>query len=200
MKPIVFLIALSLLIGCGPEVFFDASPSVDFAALSRTYAFLPRLDSGKNTLFDNGLMDEHIQRAVTAEMSKRNYTVDTQTPELMIKFHVMVENKEDIVNTPVYTYPMYYGWYRYPYYYYPGPVYTDGSMRRIEYKEGTLVIDVVERSSGRLIWRGWSVGRLENPVKFVDQVPHLIHRMFLHFPVQPKKLGENALTVTERRR
>ena len=98
----------------------------------------------------------------------------------------MVEDKEDIVNNPMYTYPgvpFGYG-YRYPFYYYPGPIYLGSNTQRIEYKEGTLVIDFVQRSSGKLVWRGWSVGRLSDPIKYMDQLPRIIGRMFIHYPVK----------------
>ena len=50
-------------------------------------------------------MNENIERLITGKMNERNYVIDTKSPELLVQFHVMVENKEDIVNTPVYSYP-----------------------------------------------------------------------------------------------
>ena len=66
---------------------------------------MPRIDSTKNSLFENNIMNENIERLITGKMNERNYVIDTKSPELLVQFHVMVENKEDIVNTPVYSYP-----------------------------------------------------------------------------------------------
>ncbi len=186
MKSIYWILTVILLVNCGNQVFFETSPSVNFSVFKKTYAFLPRADSTKNSLFENGIMDEHIQRLITEELRKRNYVIDVKDPDLMIRFHVMVENKEDIVNTPVYSYPgMLYGYgYRYPFYFYPGPIYLGDNQRYIRYKEGTLVIDVIERGTGKLAWRGWAVGELDNAARYLDQLPNLIFRIFRGYPVK----------------
>ena len=188
----VLALCCCLLLGCSQKVFFETSPSVDFKSLKKTYAFLPRIDSGKNSLFENNIMDENIRRLITEKMDERNYVIDTTGPELLIKFHVMVENKEDIVNTPVYSYPgMGYGYpYPYPFYFYPGPIYLGNNTKFIKYQEGTLVIDFVQRSSGKLVWRGWSVGELSNPVTYMNELPHLIGRMFIHYPIGVSRRGK----------
>jgi hypothetical protein len=185
------VLALSLscfLLGCSEKVFFESSPSVDVSVLKKVYAFLPRVDSTNNSLFENSIMDETIQRIITAKMSERGYVISTRAPELLIKFHVMVENKEDIVNTPIYSYPIGPGFgFPFPYYYYPGPISLGGNTRYIKYEEGKLVIDFIEHSSGKLAWRAWSVGKLDNATNYINELPHLIGRMFIHYPVPVKK-------------
>jgi hypothetical protein len=178
-------IVLVICFGCGPEIFYETNTSKDFNKFKRTYAFLPRVDSSKNNLFENDIMDENIQRLITENLSQRNYQIDIGKPELLVRFHLMVENKEDIINTPVYNYPyMPYGFYRFPFFYYPGPIYLGSNNQRIAYKEGTLVIDLIERSSGQLVWRAWSVERLTDPVKYTKQLPEMISRMFIHYPIK----------------
>ncbi len=174
-------------VSCGPQVFFDTSPSINFNRYKKSFAFLPHVDSLQTCIFDNDIMDEHIQEVISMEMQKRNYVIDTREPELMIKFHLMVEDKEDIVNTPIYSYPWVYSPYRYPYYFYPGPIYLGNNIQRIDYQEGTLVIDAIARNSGKLIWRGWAVGKLDDPELFIEKLPATIHRIFIHFPIKPQK-------------
>jgi len=180
-------VVLVVCFGCGPEIFYETNTSTDFGKLKRTYAFLPRIDSSKNGLFENDIMDEKIQRLITEKLKARNYRIDIDKPELLVRFHLMVENKEDIINTPVYNYPyMPYGFgYRFPFpfYYYPGPIYLGNNNQRIAYQQGTLVIDLIERDSGKLIWRAWSVERLSDPVKYMKQLPEMISGMFAHYPI-----------------
>ncbi len=199
MKSKYWMAAAALLVfGCSQKIFFDTSVSANFAAYKRTFAFLPPIDSGKTSLFENGIMNENIRVAILSEMKRRNYTADTVAPELLVKFHLMVENKEDVVNSPVYSYGGGYGYnggYGYgggfgmfgnPYYNFAGPIYMGDDIEKVDYEQGTLVIDVIERSSGKLVWRGWSVGDVNNAEQYTHELPNLIDRIFNHYPIKVK--------------
>jgi hypothetical protein len=177
--------AIILFLRCAPKVFFDSSIVADFPAYEKTFAFLPPIDSVKNSFFENDIMNENIRVAILTEMKKRGYTADTLMPELLIKFHLMIQNKTDIVNAPVYTYPGMMSPFPYnPYYFFPGPIYLGNDIERINYQQGTLLIDVIQRSSGKLVWRGWSVGDLDNPIKFRDELPNLVRRILKNYPIR----------------
>lgn len=190
MKKIAFWIvglATLLCTSCSPSVYSDQSPSVNFTSF-KTYAFLPKVDSTKISVYNSGIIDEIIHKSIAAEMNSRNYSVDTKEPDLLIKFHLMVENREEIVNSPNYMYPPY--WYGYampyPYFYYPGPMYMPNNFRKIEYKEGTLIIDFFERSTGKLAWRGWSTNNLDDLKKFEAHLPDKVKEILTNYPVKQK--------------
>ena len=190
MKPIltVMILFVSLLLTCcSPNVYFDQSPSVNLVPF-KTYAFLPKVDSTKVSIYDSGIIDELIHKSIVAELNSRGFAVDTKNPDLLIKFHMMVENKTDIVNTSPYSYPPYAFGYpmRYPYYYYPGSMITPNSFRRIEYKEGLLIIDFFVRSDGKLAWRGWAESNLDNLSKFEQHLPDMVAKILSNYPIHPK--------------
>ena len=177
-----------ILSACSPQVYFDSNPSVNIASL-RTYAFLPKVDSAKVSVYNSDIIDDLIHKSIVAQMNSRNFTVDTKKPDLLIKFHMMVEKKEDIVNTSPYTYPSYMYRFpmRYPYYYYPGPMYMPNSFSRIEYKEGTLIIDFFDHASGKMAWRGWGTRNIDNLTKFEQTLPDLIDEILANYPVHRKE-------------
>ena len=191
MKPVLPLFAISVLLllnHCAPNAYFEQSPSVNLVPL-KTYAFLPKVDSTKVSIYDSGIIDELIHKSIVAELNSRGYTVDTAHPDLLIKFHMMVENKTDIVNTSPYAYPPYAFGYpmRYPYYYYyPGSMITPNSFGRIEYKEGLLIIDFFVRSNGKLAWRGWAESNLDNLSKFEQHLPDMVAKILSNYPIHPR--------------
>ncbi len=184
---VLMMVALGIL-GCAPSVYFDKSPSARFTAY-KTYAFLPKVDTSAVSIYDSGIIDELIHKSIVAELNARGYAIDTSQPDLLVKFHMMVEEKVETVNSPTYNYPPFgYGYpMRYPYFYYPGPIYRDNYFRTIYYKEGTLIIDLIERSNGNLIWRGWSITDLDNLSKFEQHLPELIQRIMANYPISPGK-------------
>ena len=190
MKPTLPLFVISVLLlldNCAPQAYFDQSPSVNLVPF-KTYAFLPKVDSAKVSIYNSGIIDELIHKSIVAELNSRGFSVDTKNPDLLVKFHMMVENKTDIVNTSPYSYPPTAFGYpmRYPYYYYPGAMSTPNSFRRIQYKEGMLIIDFFVRSDGKLGWRGWSESNLDNLNKFEQQLPDMVARILSNYPI-PRK-------------
>lgn len=179
---IVFFIAVAVFAGCASKTYVQKSPDADFSVFS-TYAFLPRTDSTSNALFNNDIVDDLIEKSVINEMSKRGYIVETSAPDVMIRFHVLVEERQQqIVNSPSYVYPGIWAGYplRQPYIYYGGPIYNAAQI--IRYEEGTLIIDVVQKSTGKMIWRGWIVGDVDNAEEFEVKIPAMVKRIFEKYP------------------
>lgn len=85
--------------------------------------------------------------------------------------------------TPYYDYGGFYpgwgwgwGWGYRPYYYaYGAPFAYYGGLTYAEkehYKEGTLIIDLVDTRTRRIVWRGFGVGEVHhNPQKTIDDLP-----------------------------
>ncbi|MCK4411922.1 MAG: DUF4136 domain-containing protein [Candidatus Eisenbacteria sp.] len=70
-------------------------------------------------------------------------------PDLLIGYHTVVQNRRDVV-PPIYGV----GWRGHVYVARPGHV--------RHYKEGTLVIDVVDAAGQHLVWRGVGVGAMRD--------------------------------------
>ena len=58
----------------------------------------------------------------------------------------------------------------------------------LEYDEGTLIIDVAERESMVLAWRGWGstrLGRRPDPTRTSEVIRRIVPEILAQFPPQP---------------
>jgi hypothetical protein len=69
------------------------------------------------------------------------------------------------------------GWYR-PWYAYGAPFVYPGSVTYAEkghYKEGTLIIDLIDTHTHKIVWRGFGVGEVHHdPQKDVEDLPKVV--------------------------
>jgi hypothetical protein len=67
------------------------------------------------------------------------------------------------------------GWGYNPYFYYGAPFNYYGGLTYAEqehYKEGTLIIDLIDTRTRKIVWRGFGVGEVHNnPQKNIDDLP-----------------------------
>jgi hypothetical protein len=65
----------------------------------------------------------------------------------------------------------------------PSATYVVGTgFQQIEIKEGTLVIDIIDKKANQLIWRGWSSEPLTDPKTFENRLPMEIKSIFTQYP------------------
>ena len=125
----------------------------------------PRLDHNATFL-------DYLQGAVEKQMAARGYEHSaTGRPDLLIHFHAAIDHRIEIAATDARH------WYC-----------LDDTCRQgvQEYEAGTLIVDVVDRGTNKLIWRGWSQrsvdGVLDNHDRLVRMVEEGVAKMFVSFP------------------
>lgn len=163
MKTIILflaLIVLALTLGCSSVTYkHDYDKSADFAAM-KTYAWVaPPADpspSVRSALERNDLLDKRIKESVNNQLAAKGYTVNVDSPDFLVLYHTGTEDK---VNVTDYGYG--YGPYGYGYGGYGG-WYGGGGVDVQQYKEGTLILDIVDFQSKQLVWRGFATAAL-NP-------------------------------------
>lgn len=147
--------------------------NVDFARL-RTFdwgspdAFPvgdPRLD--KNPIFL-----DHLYGAVEKQLAARGYErVVTGRPQLLVHFHASVNRRLDVNAADA----------RYGY-----CLADDCRAGVAQYEAGTLIVDVIDARTNRLIWRGWAQDSLEGVLEDRDSLVRLVDagvsRMFAGLP------------------
>jgi hypothetical protein len=157
----------------------------------RTYAWLP-MKQGSDPRIYNSIIQARVQQAVDNELQARGYrkVEPGQNPDFKVGWHGAIDERVgvDIINN-------YYGyawdpWYD-PFY---GPVAYGGAgvpetvVR--EYREGTLILDVVDGDSNKLVWRGTAQAELSERMD-ADKSQKLINgavdKMLAKFPPEPKK-------------
>ncbi|MBI5545260.1 MAG: DUF4136 domain-containing protein [Deltaproteobacteria bacterium] len=165
-KPLLALLPALALLGCSSmKVRTDYAPSaVEAVAQYRTYAWMLNASGDPSSPDRNPIVGERIQLAVDRELAKRGYQrVEAGPADFMLGWHASLTDKVDVqaVNG-------YYGYEWDPVF---GPVGVGGSGYALEpvtevreYKQGTLILDVVDSEANKLVWRGVAEAELSaNP-------------------------------------
>lgn len=138
----------------------------------------------------NMAADAKIKDAATSSLVNKGLTLSQRNPDLIVSYSSVVGT-----GTRTYYYPMYggfypgygfgyggfgyggWGGYYRPYYYAYGAPFMYGGMSvsQEHYKEGTLIIDLIDRRSKKIVWRGFGVGEVHrNHQKDVDALPEVV--------------------------
>ena len=158
-----------------PTIRSQTDPGANLGAY-QTFGFFDELP-GQQAPYDS-FVDQHIKNAITREMEARGYRKEVNG-QLLVNFHRQSKDKVKVTQTPV---PGgYYGYRRGFYTWGAGPaVQTDVQ----NYREGTLIIDVVDGGAKKLLWQSVAVARitkdmLESPKPHIDSA---VTQMFAEFP------------------
>jgi hypothetical protein len=60
----------------------------------------------------------------------------------------------------------------------PFPIYVWDRERSIRIRENSIVIDIIDRKTSKVIWRGWAEGELDNPERAINEIPQVITNIF----------------------
>ena len=151
----------------------DYDRDVDFTAY-HTFAWeeADLLPVGDPRLDGNPFFVERIQNSVSAELAARGLERVGTGPSLLVHYHASVRDRVDVFEVDRRA-----G--------YDVSEYGPGTAVR-QYDEGTLLVDVVDAETLRVIWRGWAradVTRfLDQPEALETLVEEAARAMFQHFP------------------
>ena len=141
----------------------------------RTFDWGPAdaLPAGDPRLERSPFFQDHIQGAIERQMAAKGFeraAVDG-VPDLRIHFHAVIASRLDVDELD------------YQRGYCPG---SDCRSGVSEYEEGTLVIDLIDARTNRLVWRGWAQdsveGVLDNEDRLVRKVEEGVRLMFDRLP------------------
>lgn len=170
LKSIGLIMMISLfMVSCG-----SSGPSVknDLNKLKSydTYAYLPNKDTILSRDYDNVAINTTIIETINANMKEQGYSLDKLQPDVLVYVHPMFDEKVAVNANPVYT--------NYPYYrpgFYIGPYYKDlmyenyftiqringPRVKQVGYKERSIVIDLIDRKTNEILWRGTTDEEIE---------------------------------------
>jgi hypothetical protein len=172
MKRSALLLALAffaLLTGCSTvQVETDYDRSVDFTQY-KTYRWIPHVKGTEdNPLMNDQLIRSHVVNSVNAYMAQKGYVkIEDGTPDFLLAYFFTARNRVDVTH--------HYG------YYYP-------STSVHKYKEGTLILDVVDASEKQLIWRGWATDVLQDRNQIASQIDYTVGKLLKKFPPGSKPM------------
>lgn len=170
--------AAALLAACAaptPTIRSQTDPGANLSAY-QTFGFFDELP-GQQAPYDS-FVDRHIKDAIATEMQARGYRREVNG-QLLINYHRQRTDKVKVTQTAVPT--GFYGYRRGFYTWGAGAAVTTDVQN---YREGTLLIDVVDGAAKKLLWESVAVGRvtddvLNNPEAAIDAA---VKQMFAEFP------------------
>lgn len=180
-------LALPLLAATGctsrPDIRLDTNPSVEIKNF-HTFGFYDPVATDKSLY--TTILTGRLMKATRDELERRNFVYSEKDPDLKVNFSLNVVDRQELRSTP-----------------------TGGfwgarfgglhDIDTVNYRQGTLMVDLVDASKHELVWRGVAEGRLsrksvDNPGPAVDQV---VSELFTGFPLHQRdnQLASVATTV-----
>ena len=169
----IALSAMILITGCSSvQIETDYNREVDFTKYN-SYRWIPHIEGTENNpLMNDPLIEGHVKSAVNSELAKKGYTkLEEGHPDFLVAWYFTARNRVDVTHSYGYWYP---------------------HTSVYKYKEGTLVIDIVDRVDKQLIWRGWATDALQDRSKIKDQIDYSIQKLMKKF-----RRSEEGATMVE---
>lgn len=139
----------------------------------RTYDWGPAdaLPTGDPRLDNNPFFHDYFQGSIEKQLARKGYTKSTaSTPDLLFHYHASVNHRFE-----VYSRDQQYGY-----------CYQNCEPQVIDYQQGTLVLDVGDTKTKRVVWRGWAQdsveGIIDNQERLERQISEAVTRMMARFP------------------
>ena len=191
----IFAIACLVLVGWVRLSSPTSAPSVITPSAMRVLNFIDQpdgsirvIDHETHDIVDNfsgeqgflrGPLRALVREAVVSELVKRGYAEGGDTPDFRVGFHVTIKDlpSKDLCTVRTHVFGAY--------------THRDVEVCRVhdaagsrEYRKGTLVVFVIDRETGVLLWQGVAEGTAGSPAEARSRVKAAIGRMFLDFPAR----------------
>ena len=127
----------------------EQKPNTDFSKY-KTFTWASQVDSKLDPgfYFLNDLeLKERIRKAVSNELQGRGYKMDRQSPDLMVNFRVF--DKPTKIETYSDYGDNYFG---------TGEITSADGMKTIDVAAGSVILNLVDKKSGQVVWRGLASG------------------------------------------
>ena len=187
MKKQNFLLALFALLllsatSCNPftKIASEEEPGINWGTY-KTYDWLNNkwvhMGNGNPEWLTPGT-EVKIRQAFEAQMKQRGFTPDIFAPDLVLHYHVVVKDEMTYVRDWYCTEE---DWTR------------DGRcqyIKPVNFKEGTLILDMIDGRTGNQVWRGTVSGVLDNAnMQQLDKrINQAAEMMFRKFPMKMQQV------------
>lgn len=145
---ILFALIVTIFSSCNLKVHSSYDQTQDFAKY-KTFCWLNGCEFTYTgpTYLNDSLLREKIKNSIISELNKKGIIQDNDNPDLLIDFHISVENETSIIYHHI----------------------DDDISRFIPFPEeevinflrGTIVIDMVDKQQGSMVWRSEAIGYMD---------------------------------------
>ncbi len=134
------------------------------------------LPTGDPRLDRDPFFKDRVQGAVEKALAARGFALAAaETPDILIHYHANIRQRLDVNQID-----------RMFGYCWPGNCPPDV----VVFEAGTLVIDVIDAHTNRLIWRGWAQQSVEDLLhdhdRMASTIDDAVNRMFMRLPREPQ--------------
>ena len=139
----------------------------------RSFAWGPAdaLPTGDPRLDQNPFFKDHVQGAVEQQLARRGLALASEDADLLIHYHANITRRIDPNQAD-----RAYGYC----------ASGDCPSTQVDYEAGTLVLDIIDARSNRLIWRGWAQKSVEDmlrdPDRMARSIEEAVTRMLQRLP------------------
>jgi len=128
----------------------------------------------------SSLNAERIVKAIRAEMTKKGFTESSSNPDLQVNAMTFLKDKQSVTaNTNYYGYG---GGYR-SYGYWGGGVGGTTTYNTYNYKDGSLIIDIIDSKTNKMVWTGTGNAEIDKAPKNPDEfIAGAVTKILAAFP------------------
>jgi hypothetical protein len=179
-KPVAglaIIILLAFLSGCSTvTVNYDYDNNTDWSNF-KTYGWMGGpggSDDPTSAIPQTSLLDQRIHNSVEYEMTQRGITL-SDDPDILVIYHIGTQEKVQVTD-----------WgYNYSDYYWG---YGGRQIDVQQFTEGSLVFDIVDAETKKLVWRGTGTGVVDKsqktPEQMQDRINEVVNKILKSFPPQ----------------
>lgn len=130
------------------------------------------LPTGDPRLDNNPFFEDHLEGAVEKQFAARGLerVAAGVTPDLLVHYHANINQRFEVNGVDREH----------------GYCYENCEPKVIEYEQGTLVIDVVDTHTNKVVWRGWAQdsvqGMIDNQDRMERKINEAVTKMMKEFP------------------
>lgn len=181
----VCAIVLVFVSGCGTtiSVTSDFDKSVDFSKY-KTFSFYHLKTTGEVSK----LNADRIVNAINLELKGKGYVESKDNPDLLINAVTVLQEKiaTSVSTTSYYGYGGYYRPYGYGYGY-GYPVGNSTAVNTYNYKDGTIMVDILDAKTEKLIWEGTGSSEITSkPSDPEKAIGYAISKILASYPLAVK--------------
>jgi hypothetical protein len=180
MRILLIAAALFSLAACNTlSTSYDYDPEVSFAQYKH-YSWVEKKTDQSGYHLD-GLMDQRVKAAVANELALKGFSqVTALDADVLVNYLTKIDKKIDVDTFSTdFGYNPFYG----PRWGVAGSVHTQTVVR--EYEVGTLIVDLIDNKTGKLVWRGTVADMINDrhtPQEKIANINLAISAMMKNYP------------------
>jgi hypothetical protein len=172
------LAAAFLLSACSPRIYVDQDPDAKLGGYHRFAWAPPPPAPVHDPILDSQILDDRVHKAVSADLKGRGYeeVAPDANPDFLVTYHT--SSKQTVQSTGS-NFSFGFGFVdAFPHSF--GAVGFSPDVQTRD--EGTLMLDVLDAQSKRLVWRGWTTQLLNQDNYSASSIAGAVRDIFDKFP------------------